>query len=478
MFENKAKGWHGSYSKVGRDSAEKYPMIILKDKILSNQFKKIKIKDYFNTDDELECDKMAMDFGEDIFSQTYKRKIDRKEKFKNLCASKEEKNMLDEYKYHQIHHKGLYDYNLIIKGQKKYQTNSSVNLPKDDLTTKRVLTGPKWNALTGREKNVLYREHIDLEYYSNFDDIKNEKNIFDMKKQTKRGALPTFYDLRIRIDEPFHKTTNLKKNKKNIYNKLSKTQSGESPKNEKSKISFKKFDEKKENHSLSFAKNISREKYYFLTRDRNEIRPFFIPNYKFVEQRSISKVVYNQKSNKMPQLKRKIGIESNLFFDPYKSIEKINNHTTATSPNLKIMEGREEENKNTQIKLPGHMNNIHNRNSLEIITKKTLQMNNYINREIKNEYSSFNKKSFNSIINHNLLKNGKETDDANYEKITRKMNTNERIKKLMEFYSKNLDDESRYDNFKKIDGITYKSINNKVELNEKEKKLFSLKFDY
>ena len=58
------------------------------------------------------------------------------------------------------------------------------------------------------------------------------------------------------------------------------------------------------------------------------------------------------------------------------------------------------------------------------------------------------------------------------------MNTNERIKRLMEFYSKNLDDESKFDNFKKIDGITFKSINNKVKLSEKEKKLFSLNFDY
>jgi len=31
MFENQAKGWHGSYSTVGRNSAEKYPMILIKD---------------------------------------------------------------------------------------------------------------------------------------------------------------------------------------------------------------------------------------------------------------------------------------------------------------------------------------------------------------------------------------------------------------------------------------------------------------
>ncbi len=28
MFENEAKGWHGSYSSLGRISAEKFPMIL------------------------------------------------------------------------------------------------------------------------------------------------------------------------------------------------------------------------------------------------------------------------------------------------------------------------------------------------------------------------------------------------------------------------------------------------------------------
>ena len=29
MFENEAKGWHGSYSSLGRISAEKFPMILI-----------------------------------------------------------------------------------------------------------------------------------------------------------------------------------------------------------------------------------------------------------------------------------------------------------------------------------------------------------------------------------------------------------------------------------------------------------------
>ena len=89
---------------------------------------------------------------------------------------------------------------------------------------------------------------------------------------------------------------------------------------------------------------------------------------------------------------------------------------------------------------------------------------------MKTNFSSFIKPSFNSIINYNYLKNGKELENLKLRNLTKKLNATERIKKLMEFYSKNLDDENKVYTFKKIDGITYKSINNKVELNEKEKK--------
>ena len=297
-----------------------------------------------------------------------------------------------------------------------------------------------------------------------------------MVKQTKRGNLPTSYDLRIRIEEPFNKKENLKKKDKISPIKVSKTEIIEVPKEEKNKMTF---NEKKENHSLSFAKNISREKYYFLTRDRNEIRPFFIPNYKFVEPRSITTVLYNQKNSEQSPIKRKIGIESNLLFDPYKSINKVNNHKSGNAPNLRVMEGRDiDNNKNGEIYLPGYMSKIHDRNSLEVLTRKTLQMNNYINGEMKNYFSSFDKKSFNSIINYNLLKNGRDDDNFKLGKISKKMNINEKIKGLMEFYSKNLDDENKLFSLKKIDGITFKSFNKKIELNGKEKKIFNLRFYY
>ena len=54
MIENKTKGWHGCFSLAGRNSAEKYHIILHQDEILSNEHKKIKIKDIFTPDDEKE----------------------------------------------------------------------------------------------------------------------------------------------------------------------------------------------------------------------------------------------------------------------------------------------------------------------------------------------------------------------------------------------------------------------------------------
>ena len=39
MFENKARGWHGAFSTVGRNSAEKYHIIIHKDDIMKKRTK-------------------------------------------------------------------------------------------------------------------------------------------------------------------------------------------------------------------------------------------------------------------------------------------------------------------------------------------------------------------------------------------------------------------------------------------------------
>ena len=47
MFENDAKGWHGSYSVAGRASAEQYKSLVNKDKLLLNKTSNIINNEYF-----------------------------------------------------------------------------------------------------------------------------------------------------------------------------------------------------------------------------------------------------------------------------------------------------------------------------------------------------------------------------------------------------------------------------------------------
>ena len=52
MLENDAKGWHGSFSAAGRNSAEKYHMIVHKDSIIAGRTKKKKIFGFFSTEED------------------------------------------------------------------------------------------------------------------------------------------------------------------------------------------------------------------------------------------------------------------------------------------------------------------------------------------------------------------------------------------------------------------------------------------
>ena len=51
MLENEAKGWYGSYSRIGKGYAERFYIISHKDEIFSRENKKIRIKDFFNPDE-------------------------------------------------------------------------------------------------------------------------------------------------------------------------------------------------------------------------------------------------------------------------------------------------------------------------------------------------------------------------------------------------------------------------------------------
>ena len=500
MIENEAKGWHGSYSSVGRISAEKFPMVLIKDQIIKGRYKKKKMKDYFSSEEDLN-NKIILDEGDDIFNSEHKTKIKLKKRRKEICKPNAKKKLIpEEYKYHNLHHKDLFNFKKRLKNQTNL--NSTAYDPKKDFVWSKTLTGPQWNSLCGREKGGIFKSDIEsitpksklIKYIkdSKLNTFYSLKRGVPMDKMNQRGIIPTYYDLRIRNDKPFinnNKTTDAKNN----INNLNKKELNQLNLNSISDISFKQTTDqindfsknqkiKKSlcsspniniNNAISFAKNLSREQYYFVRRNREGVRPFFNPKYNLVEPRSLTMVSFNKKLKGKSKPKRLEGIDIVLFFDPDKIISKVNSHRENSVPIFKYMSDKNDE----KGKLPSYMHNIFNRGSLEIMTEKGLKMNNFSKADIKNDYSTFcRKKSFNKIINFELLKNEKINEDTNLENLTKKLGKNRRLKNMMEFYTKNLDDDKIQYTGNKFDSVTLKSIKTNGKLNMKEKQLFSINY--
>ena len=489
MFENEAKGWHGSYSSIGRISAEKFPMILIKDQILEGRNKKKKIKDFFSPEEDLINNKIIIDEGEDIFNILHKSKIKLYKRKKEICKGNTKKDVPEEYKYHNLHHKDLLNFNRRLK----YQSNLSSTIydPKKDFVWSKTLSGPQWDSICGRNResdckpkieainlknNKKYLKNIFKNYTNSFYSLKRG---VPMEKMTQRGMIPVHYDLRIRNDKPFIITDNtmnpIKLNSITSKTEISLNKTSDQTKynnsSKSNKLKKNAYSSPEINHSINFAKSLSREQYNYATRNREGVRPFFNPKYNLVEPRSLTMVLYNKKTKGKSTPRRLVGIDSNLFYDPDKIINKINNHKENSAPNFKYMLNKNEENG----KFPLHMHNLYNRGSLEIITEKGLKMNNFAETDSKIDISTFcPKKSFNKIINYSLLKN--EKINGNLEKLIKKFSSNQKIKNLMEFYTKNLDDDKIQFTGNKFDSVTLKSIKPIGELTQREKELFNLNF--
>ena len=535
MFESDTKGWHGSYSLMGKISAESFPMVIAKDKILKGLYKPKKIKDYFSMEDDINnFDEFHTD-DDDIFNPKYKSTPKTTRKRAKICEPNIKKGIPEEYKYHNLNHKDLYNLNQLLKAQTT--KIGTVYDPKKEYIWARTISGPPWKALSGREKGgILGIKNIDInlnEKKKKKENNKNkmdyitkekekkalnkEKKIFhenyetkkgiDMNKFGKRTTIKTYYDLRIRDFKPFikkisNKTQHVKENQKKLEleaknklkNKLhinlnldileeSDSYSSDSLdnidsntkriKSHRHKKKLKKYPKVKiPCHTINFAKILSREKFYKTSRNKEGIRPFFSPKYTLVEPRSLTMVSYNKKSERKIPSKRIKGINNDLYFDIDKVLNKINNHREN-----RVLLFKNSAEKYRNEKLPLHMNNLFNRQSLESITDKGLEMNNFALSERTADFSTFcKKKSYNKVINYNLLRNERKEQYTNLEKIGKTLWNKNRINNYFEFYLKNLDNEDIQYTGKKFDSISLKTIEPIGCLTEKEKELFSVNF--
>ena len=350
MLENETKGWHGSYSVIGRNIVERFQLLLRKDEILSDKLKKVVVKDFFSTtekeDKKPEKNKKNKNKEIDIFSESYdtiknermkiineKRKINQSD----LCGFISKDELKEKYKYHQSHH-GHINNKKIKRRQKNIKTLASY-YPKMDFIWKKVKTGPSWKLLKGREKIVntnnisLYKNKKVKGVYHSIHKgiISNNLKIRDaMDKQTKRGQLPVYYDLRIRTDKPFIPKNKIKINNNKKVNDNSEINIDDNNNNKNSVINLKdKFSitPKKAQTQYNISENNNNKEYlntYSNKFSLNQSKK--ILNSDDISRNKNKLMNYNNNNLKLFNLKNKSD-NKNINLSPIKNNKNILNHT-------------------------------------------------------------------------------------------------------------------------------------------------------
>ena len=507
MVENDAKGWYGSFSSAGRNSAEKYNLTALKDKKV---LKKFITKDFFSQNEpepSIEDDDPLQHV--DIFSDNYSKQIPNSPN-KAMHKSKSEADLnYDRYKYHNKH------LNEVQFGKKKEQNPPCTKYnPKMDIIWKKIVTGPKWKTLVGRNMEIPVDNK---EFYFHYNDEANMKTGFiDMNKQTMRNGFPVEHDLRIRYEKKFtpfmtaNNTTSIikkyksssqsssRKEDSNDYNSRLTFHPGKSlllrqhniKRSYKSNSSLsslragkrsKKGKLKYSNSAVNldapdFKKTLSREDVDKIKSIQKINLPLYNPNSNPIMSRTVMMVSYD--TGKIPKKIQSTfkGVDHSLTYNLDKLFNKYNKHKPVSVPLFKNMVSRPMDNNDP---LPSFMKNMFTRAGATATTDKTLKMNNFAEGTFMEPYSSFyGKKSFNKMINLSMI--GAENLEQNFIDTKSEFGSiGNYLSKSMRFYSKNYDDLVSENQLEKFDNVTLKKIknNSKTKLSAKELQRFNINFE-
>ena len=496
MFENDAKGWFGNYSVAGRNSAEKYHIIVHKEEILNGEKKKIIIKDIFTPDEPQQVE--SLEDNLDIF-KVYSS--ENKDKIGVISKSPNKKPLIklvkkDKFQYHNKH---MMDLN---KRKKKSGESYSRYYPRYEYIWPRLITGPEWEIVKGRTykkipkdtKNFFYRKSSVLE----------AKTLVNMNKTTIRGDFSNMgNDVRIRTDGPFHSNT-FKNNRNKTSHTTNQISTDNTNNNSKFSKTYTKFRNnsnnlnvdtesidintnsnnpnftnpniiphyKNENRAPDFRKTISREQREKAKGFKTNAIPFVMPNYSLVRERALTMAVYDKPVPVRSKVKYMKGVHSGIMFNPDLVIDKVNNHIESKSPNFKLMTSRPNKKGSP---LPSYMQKNVDRKSVYLINDKSLEMNNYPNGNFMSATTSFwPKKSFNNIINLNLMRSKKFKEKDTDEALE---NKKELLKSQMNFSHKNFDTLIKEGALNKFDNVTYKTIHHEHKINPGDMEKFLANFD-
>ena len=260
------------------------------------------------------------------------------------------------------------------------------------------------------------------------------------------------------------KTNNfIKKQAKQVKNNKTKSRPKSSIANRKLNIN-KKVVHKNRIKGPDFDKAISREYYDNLSDHGATLIPFSLPNFKQVRERPLTMVVYERPTYKKKKNSEIIGITPDMYNDIYRYLESINNYKKTVSPSFEKMTARPPIDDSP---LPVYMKGAVSRGACEMVTEASLKMNNFAEGKFITGYTSFwPKKSFNKIVNLNLL-----NSDAFLANLTSDQKSfkesNNYVAKSMKFYHKNYEDLLKEGLLNKFDNVTYKTIKPNINIDLK-----------
>lgn len=181
MFINGQKGSHGMFSKSGKQTLEKFQILLKKDEIINGINKKAKVSDLYTPDEVNNLDTQEDEFK--IYSQEPKDKQASSESKLNKIKSQIKnpskfKSTMSKAKSH--------------KEIKKHE-NPPCNKynPNWQYCNKKISWGVKWNTIKERDFSLVSKhvnkdlKDLDL-YHLNFK--VDGKTFIDFNKQTKRGS--------------------------------------------------------------------------------------------------------------------------------------------------------------------------------------------------------------------------------------------------------------------------------------------------
>ena len=294
------------------------------------------------------------------------------------------------------------------------------------------------------DKNEFHTENSDYESSESEDSYHQFKNLYakQLKSHQKKDNLPKLTSENSKHDSMF-----INNNSTSVKSKLTE-KNKKRPKTTKVKhrtiIKGPEFD-----------KIIPREYYDNLADNGLSLIPFSINNYTQVRERPLSVVTYKRK----PIFKRTINNFKGMEIDQYKKTSDYTNHKCYV-PIFNKMNTRPLDD---GTPLPVFMKGVVSRDGCNITTDSSLKMNYFADGKIRGNYNTFlPKKSYNKIINLNLMNSNALID---YLVINKKeaFQNNDNIIKSLKFYSKNFKDLLKETSSSKFDNITYKTIKNKYD---------------